>query len=237
VSDEQRHRDGDGTGPPDELLAAAVGAVVFASGEPVQPREIAAAFGDTEVAAVEAAIESLSDVVARSGLGLRIEPIAGGYRLATTPDVGPWVRRYFRQRNRTRLSPAALETLAIVAYRQPVTAPEIQSIRGKDPSASLKNLLDKRLLRVLGRKKVVGNPILYGTTKQFLVHFGLDSLEDLPSIEDFDEFVGALEAGQGNLFVREGQPDEEQVGDDEAGENEVYEPLDEDEGGDAGTPS
>ena len=101
-------------------------------------------------------------------------------------------RRFFRQRNRTRLSPPALETLAIVAYRQPVTSPEIQAIRGKDPSAALKGLLDRRLIRIMGKKKVVGNPLIYGSTKEFLVHFGLDTLKDLPSIEEFDAFVGAL---------------------------------------------
>jgi segregation and condensation protein B len=108
--------------------------------------------------------------------------------------VGPWVRRFFQQRNRTRLSPAALETLAIVAYRQPVTGPEIQAIRGKDPGAALKGLLDKKLVRCLGRKKVVGSPLLYGTPREFLVHFGLNSLEDLPSIEDFDQFLEVLDA-------------------------------------------
>ncbi len=80
-----------------------------------------------------------------------------------------------------------------MAYRQPVTAPEIQAIRGKDPQGPLKNLLEKKLLRILGKKKVVGNPLLYGTSKQFLVHFGLNSLADLPSMDEFDAFVGGLE--------------------------------------------
>ena len=88
---------------------------------------------------------------------------------------------------------AALETLAIVAYRQPMTSPEIQAIRGKDPSAALKGLLDKKLVRIVGKKKVVGSPLLYGTSKQFLIHFGLDSLQDLPSMEEFDAFVEAFE--------------------------------------------
>jgi len=116
--------------------------------------------------------------------------VAGGFRLATRPEVGTWVRQYMRQRNRTRLSPAAIETLAIVAYRQPVTLPEIQAIRGRDPSAALKTLLDKKLIRPLGRKKVVGHPLLYGTSKQFLIHFGLNRLGDLPSMEEFGELAG-----------------------------------------------
>lgn len=186
--------------PPSELLVASVGAAIFASDEPVHPQELAQAFGGLDARAIEGAIATLHEALESGPSGLRLEQIAGGYRLATRPDVAPWVRNFFRQRNRTRLSPAALETLAIVAYRQPVTAPEIQAIRGKDPTAALKNLVDKRLVRLLGKKKVVGSPLLYGTSKQFLVHFGLNRLEDLPSIEDFDEFVDALGAGQGSLF-------------------------------------
>ena len=174
-------------------LVAAVEAVLFAAGEPVHPKEIAAAFEGTDEDAVRAAIELLASRYATGPGGLVVEQVAGGYRLATKPAVGAVVRQFFRQRNRTRLSPAALETLAIVAYRQPATVPEIQAIRGVDPTGALKNLLEKKLVRILGRKKVVGSPLLYGTTKQFLVHFGLNKLEDLPSIEEFDQFVGALD--------------------------------------------
>lgn len=176
-----------------EELAAAVGAILFASGEPVDPKEIAAAIEGVQVQDVRRAIETLESQYRNNQAGLSLEWVAGGVRLSTRPDVALWVRQFFRQRHRTRLSPAALETLAIVAYRQPVTAPEIQAIRGKDPQGPLKNLLEKRLLRLLGKKKVIGNPLLYGTSKQFLVHFGLNSLADLPSMEEFDRFVGTLE--------------------------------------------
>jgi segregation and condensation protein B len=174
-------------------LIAAVEAVLFAAGEPVEPKEIAAAFTGATAPDVAAAIEALQARYANGPGGLIVEQVAGAYRLATKPEVGAIVRLFFRQRNRTRLSPAALETLAIIAYRQPVTVPEIQAMRGVDPSGSLKSLLEKSMVRILGRKKVVGNPLLYGTTKQFLVHFGLNRLEDLPSIEEFDEFIGALQ--------------------------------------------
>ena len=185
--------------PASELIAA-VEAVLFAAAEPVHPKEIAAAFeGATEVE-VAAAIEALRERYAQGAGGLTVEQVAGAFRLATKPEVGAIVRQFFRQRNRTRLSPAALETLAIVAYRQPITVPEIQAMRGVDPSGSLKSLLEKSMVRILGRKKVVGNPLLYGTTKQFLVHFGLKRLEDLPSIEEFDQFLGALHGGQEPLF-------------------------------------
>jgi segregation and condensation protein B len=179
--------------PEPEELRAVVGAVLFASDEPVQPKEIAAAVGGVEVAEVERAIDELQKRCKNDGLGLRVERIAGGVQMATSSDVAPWVRQFFREQNRKRLSPPALETLAIVAYRQPVTVPEIQAIRGKDPTAALRGLVDRKLVQFLGRKKVVGNPLLYGTSKEFLVHFGLDSLDDLPPIEDFDQFVGAVE--------------------------------------------
>jgi len=181
-------------------LIAAVEAVLFAAAEPVHPKEIAAAFEGSTESEVAAAIDALRERYADGPGGLTVEPVAGAFRLATKPEVGAIVRQFFRQRNRTRLSPAALETLAIIAYRQPITVPEIQAIRGVDPSGALKSLLEKSMVRILGRKKVVGNPLLYGTTKQFLVHFALNRLEDLPSIEEFDEFLGAFQGGQAPPF-------------------------------------
>jgi len=190
------------TGPlsPASELIAAVEAVLFAAAEPVHPKEIAAAFTGATESDVAAAIDALRLRYADGPGGLTVEQVAGAFRLATKPEVGAVVRQFFRQRNRTRLSPAGLETLAIIAYRQPITVPEIQAMRGVDPSGSLKSLLEKSMVRILGRKKVVGNPLLYGTTKQFLVHFGLNRLEDLPSIEEFDQFLGALQGGQEPLF-------------------------------------
>ena len=191
------------TGPmaPAAELIAAVEAVLFAAAEPVHPKEIAAAFEGATETEVAAAIDALRDRYTSGPGGLTVEQVAGAFRLATKPEVGSIVRQFFRQRNRTRLSPAALETLAIVAYRQPITVPEIQAIRGVDPSGPLKSLLEKSMLRILGRKKVVGNPLLYGTTKQFLVHFGLNRLEDLPSIEEFDGLLGVLQGAEPPVFV------------------------------------
>lgn len=182
--------------PPAADLVAAVEAVLFAAAEPVHPKEIAAAFEGATEADVNAAIEALRARYVQGPGGLTVEQVAGAFRLATKPEIGPTVRQFFRQRNRTRLSPAGLETLAIIAYRQPITVPEIQAMRGVDPTGALKSLLEKSMVRILGRKKVVGSPLLYGTTKQFLVHFGLNRLEDLPSIEEFDQFLGAMESGK-----------------------------------------
>ncbi len=176
----------------EKQLVAAIGAILFASGEPVQPNEIASALKGVALADVDKAIDGLESHYAVNQAGLLLERVAGGVRLSTRPDVAEWVRQFFRQRHRARLSPAALETLAIVAYQQPVTSAEIQAIRGKDPQGPLKSLLEKKLLRIRGKKKVIGNPLLYGTSKQFLVHFGLDSLGDLPSMDEFDAFAGGL---------------------------------------------
>lgn len=184
--------DTDDRTPPRELVSAAVEAVIFAAGEPVKISEIVAAFGLDDEAPVVEALEGLREEYEQRQGGLSIERVAGGFRLATRSAVGAWVRQFFRQRNRTRLTPAGLETLAIVAYRQPITAPEIQAIRGVDPSGTLRSLLEKRMIRILGKKKVIGSPFLYGTTRDFLVHFGLDDLEDLPSLEEFEEILGGL---------------------------------------------
>ena len=199
----------------DTELIAAVEAVLFAAGEPVHPKEIAQAFESADEDAVREAIEALAARFLDGPGGLVVEQVAGAYRLATKPAVGGLVRLFFRQRNRTRLSPAGLETLAIVAYRQPVSAPEVQAIRGVDPSGALKGLLEKKMIRILGRKKVVGNPLLYGTTRQFLMHFGLNRLEDLPSIAEFDEYLGTLAAAPAEPVeggIPGPPPDEEAVG-------------------------
>jgi segregation and condensation protein B len=185
----------DGPPIPSDTVLAAVEAVVFAAGEPVRPEEIARALGVDDEQEIVAALERLHDNYERRQGGLQIEKVAGGFRLATRSSVGPWVRQFFRHRNRARLSPAAIETLAIVAYRQPITSPEIQAIRGVDPSGALRSLLEKRMVRIQGKKKVVGSPFLYGTTRDFLMHFGLDSLEDLPSLEEFEEVLGGLAVG------------------------------------------
>jgi segregation and condensation protein B len=182
----------DDPGPPRELLQAALEAVLFAAGEPVKAAEVADAFGLSDETPVVEAFEHLSaEYESRPG-GLVLERVAGGFRIATRSNVGAWVRQFFKQRNRARLTPAGLETLAIVAYRQPVTAPEVQAIRGVDPSGTLRSLLEKRMIRILGKKKVVGSPFLYGTTRDFLVHFGLDTLDELPSLEEFEEVLGGL---------------------------------------------
>ena len=116
--------------------------------------------------------------------------MAGGYQITTRPEYNDWVRELLDPRTPTRLSIQALETLAVIAYKQPVTLPEIIELRGVKSGGVVKTLLEKRLIRITGRKEVVGRPILYGTTKQFLLHFGLKDLNELPKIEEFAEVLG-----------------------------------------------
>src|SRR5262245_3069030 len=176
-------------------MEAALEAILFVSSEPVPRSKLLELFDEGER---EQAAEALEAVLARyrgDERGVMVEDVAGGVRIATRPEVGGWLRRFFEVSGGSKLSMAALETMAIVAYRQPVTGPEIQELRGVNPAGVLKTLLERRLIRITGRKEVVGKPFLYGTTKEFLVHFGLNSLKDLPPLEEFEETFGSGDAG------------------------------------------
>lgn len=177
--------------PESPELARICDAILAVAGEPVAAESLAAAAGDEVTAAdVEAAIGLLQARYGAEDCGLVLEKVAGGWRLATRPELDGALRAYLGVRSRTRLSQAALETLSIVAYRQPVTLPEISFVRGVNSAAVVRTLIDRGLVRVSGRKKVVGTPLLYRTTREFLVHFGLDDLSALPSLEEIDELVG-----------------------------------------------
>lgn len=180
-------------------MEAALEAILFVSSEPVPRTRLLEMFEEDERAeaaeALEAVLARYSDGDAGGNRGVLVEDVAGGVRLATRPEVAGWLRRFFDVSGGTKLSMAALETLAIVAYRQPITGPEVQELRGVNSSGVMKTLLERRLVRISGRKEVVGKPFLYGTTKEFLVHFGLNSLKDLPPLEEFEETFGAAGAG------------------------------------------
>jgi segregation and condensation protein B len=174
------------TGEPladDEFLRAIV-ALVFASPEPITERKLAALLagerGNPQVARVVAALETMKVRLKESGLPLDLRSIAGGWQILTTPDTSEVVKRLFQDRKAERISPAALETLAIVAYRQPVTKSEIEAIRGVQVGPILRTLVDRGLARVAGRADVPGHPLQYETTKAFLDRFGLSGLDDLP---------------------------------------------------------
>ncbi len=177
-------------------LEAALEAILFVTSEPVSEQRLLAVF---EEEGLEAAREALAAVRERyrpaEGRGVQIEEVAGGLRIVTAPEQHPHLRRFFDAAGGSKLSMAALETLAIIAYRQPVTGPEIQELRGRSSSGVLKTLLERRLVRIAGRKEVVGRPFLYATTRDFLMHFGLRSLADLPPLEEFEETFGFEETG------------------------------------------
>lgn len=189
-------RDDSGRPAGEPAMRAVLEALLYASPDPVAVEELREAFGAERAKEVESALAALEEDYRRPDGGLRIERVAGGYRITTRPELADVLREFVRRRNRARLSRAALETLAVVAYRQPVTAPEIEAVRGVDPSAILRSLLEKRLIRICGRKKVVGNPFLYETTDEFLEHFGLDSVGDLPSLEEFAGLLDGVDATQ-----------------------------------------
>ncbi len=165
-------------------------ALVFASPHPITPRQIAEVMGGVPKAAWEAALSELKDEYARDGRGLQLVEVAAGYQITTRPEYNDWVRELLDPRAPTRLSIQALETLAVIAYKQPVTLPEIIDLRGVKSGGVIKTLLEKRLIRITGRKEVVGRPMLYGTTKEFLLQFGLKDLSELPRIEEFAEVLG-----------------------------------------------
>jgi segregation and condensation protein B len=170
-------------------LKAIVEALVFASPEPLTPKMLYKLLSGEPKEDVSAAINELrADYQNRPGL--HWVEVAGGYQITTRPELHEWVRRLFHERTTQKLSVQALETLAVIAYRQPVTALEITDIRGVNTSGVLSTLLERHLIKIVGRKNVVGRPFMYATTKEFLIRFGLKDLGDLPKIEDMAEALG-----------------------------------------------
>jgi segregation and condensation protein B len=172
-------------------LVAAVEAIIFVSDEPVTVKLLADVL-DEDKQSIEAAVEQLvSEYESRDG-GLQLREIAGGWQIATKTEYHEEVRNFLKTRPSAKLSLAALETLAVIAYKQPVTVPEILEIRGVQSASAIKTLLEKRLIVTKGHKETVGRPMLYGTSKEFLLQFGLKDLTDLPSIEDFEDLASSI---------------------------------------------
>jgi segregation and condensation protein B len=170
-------------------LKAIVEALIFASPEPITPRTLFKLLSDEPKEDVTAAIEALrADYDGRPGL--QVVEVAGGYQIVTRPELHEWVRRLFHERSTQKLTVQGLETLAVIAYKQPITALEISDIRGVNTSGVLSTLLERHLIKIVGRKNVVGRPFLYATTKEFLIRFGLNDLSDLPRVEDMAEALG-----------------------------------------------
>ena len=190
-------------------LKAIVEALIFASPEPITLKALATLLDQEPKEDIEAAIAAVKVDYERPG-GLQIVEVAGGYQIVTRPELHDWVRRLFHERTTQKLSVAALETLAVIAYRQPVTAPEIAEIRGVNTAGVLNTLVDRKLIKIVGRKAVVGRPFVYGTTHEFLERFGLYDVTDLPKVEDMSELLGFdLPAGMGEPEPQTALPFEE----------------------------
>jgi segregation and condensation protein B len=182
---EQSHEQNDLSGAP--LLTARLEALLYVTDEPLPTRRLAEALGgDVPLESIQESLEAMqAELLENPERGLQLLELAGGWQLSTRPEVIDDVERLLNRRKSRTLGQAALETLAVVAYRQPVTRAEIENIRGVSVESPLHTLLERRLVRLAGRKDVPGRPYLYRTTKEFLKHFGLASLNDLPDIEEF----------------------------------------------------
>ncbi len=169
-----------------EERKAALEAIIYAADEPATIEQLAKALGEEKLA-VQTSLDELVASYATEERGIEIRAVAGGYKLYTKPQQHDVVRRFIKSlRPPLRLSMPALETLAVIAYKQPVTSPEISEIRGVNTAGVISTLLDKHLITTAGRKEVMGRPILYKTSKEFLMRFGLSDLEELPSLKEFE---------------------------------------------------
>jgi len=194
-----------------------VEALLFASETPVEPDRIQEVLDLPSARDARELVQELATRLDGQGRALQIIEVGGGFRLVTRPEVAPWLVKLARSRTRSRLSRSALETLAIVAYRQPVSRPDIDAVRGVNSEAVLDNLLDRRMLRIAGRKDSPGRPFLYETTRDFLVAFGLRDLADLPKVEgelvipeapaEAASAVSSAESSESTSAIDSSQPD------------------------------
>jgi segregation and condensation protein B len=177
---------------PDRL--AILEALLFVAEEPLPLSKLQEILADASSADTDGSLRDLAVRLESEGRGVMVQEVAGGFRLTTRPDVHAWIQK-LQQVKPARLSRAALETLAIVAYRQPITRAEVEAIRGVAVDGVLRTLLERELVRMMGRKAEAGRPMLYGTSQQFLEHFGLRELGDLPTLREINELIGITETG------------------------------------------
>jgi segregation and condensation protein B len=175
-------------------LKAILEAVLFVSPEPVPVARLMSILGTVSKAEVVQALGILTHDLNQDGRGIQLVQIAGGYRLVTKQEYGPWLKRMDKAKAAQKLSRSALESLAIIAYKQPLVRSEIEEIRGVETSGVLRTLCERKLVRIVGRKDVPGRPIMYGTTKFFLEHFGLHDLSQLPPLREFKELGDSEQA-------------------------------------------
>jgi len=171
----------------DRELLPIVESLLFMSGEPITIERLQEILEGITKGRILNTLSALRNQYDQNGHGLQLVEVAGGYQLATRPECSPWIKRLEKVKSGLRLSKPALETLAIIAYKQPVIRAEIEQIRGVDSMGVIKTLLERHLIKINGRRDAMGRPIVYGTTKDFLMNFGLKSLSELPTLRDFQE--------------------------------------------------
>src|SRR6476659_8526248 len=190
VTDDAVEDDGPLSAPQSQSeRAAIIEALIFVSDEPLSVKMIADVLKEDKQVISETVAALAEEFNGRNG-GLQLREVAGGWQFATKPEFHEHVRAFLKTRPSAKLTIASLETLAVIAYRQPVTVPEILEIRGVQSPSAIKTLLDKKLIVAKGRKETVGRPMMYGTSKEFLLQFGLKDLSELPSVEDFHDLSG-----------------------------------------------
>ncbi len=182
----------------DQQLKAAIEALLFIGGSPLTIDRFKGIFEDASPEQIEAQLQALKADYTARGAGVMLVEVANGWQLATCPDQVPWIRKFKTVKVSTRLSRPALETLAIIAYKQPITRPEIEAIRGVNIGGIVRNLMERRLVKIVGKKDVPGKPILYGTSTEFLQFFGLKDLGSLPTLKEFQE----LEEGEDAMLTQ-----------------------------------
>jgi segregation and condensation protein B len=217
----------------DQELKSAIEAVLLISGNPLSVDRLKALFEEATQEQIEAQLAQLRQDYEERGSGIMLAEVAGGYQLASRPENAGWIRKFRSVKTSTKLSRPALETLAIVAYKQPITRAEVETIRGVNIGGIMRNLMERRLVKIVGKKDVPGKPMLYGTTQDFLQYFGLKDLSSLPTLREFQELEAGEEvmeeasAAEGERAGREEEDSEnagEAVSAQEAGEPAPAEP-------------
>ena len=188
-------------------ITAVVEALLFAAEQPVSLEQLRSLVPGSDTAMLREAVSRLKQEYETGGRGVRVDEAAGGYRMTTAPELSGFVRRLYRQRRSDKLSRPAMETLAIIAYKQPVTRQEVQSLRSVNIDGVMKNLLEKNLIRISGKKDAPGRPFVFGTTRQFLEYFGLNSIEEMPKLDSIEVGAAALAVMQQSAEEKDKEED------------------------------
>jgi segregation and condensation protein B len=207
----------------DQELKSAIEAVLFIAGNPLSMDRLKGLFEEASLEQIEAQIAALRQDYDDRGAGIMLAEIAGGHQLVTRPEHAAWLRKFRSVKVSSKLSKPALETLAIVAYKQPITRAEAEAIRGVNIGGIMRNLMERRLVKIVGKKDVPGKPMLYGTTPEFLQYFGLRDLSALPTLKEFQELEAGEEVMEKVTNVEDADSSEEYAAADRAAADETTE--------------